>query len=420
LNDIPTSLLFAFIGLLILLSGFFSGSETGMLSLNRYRLKHLSKNGNKHAIRAQKLLDRPDRLLGMILIGNNLVNILASSIATIIAIRLMGDTGIVVATIVLTLVVLIFAEITPKTIAALYPEKFAFPASRILVVLLKLFSPIVWSINLVTDALLKILGINANQSRDDHLSSEELRTIVDDAGDLIPESHQRMLLNILDLESATVEDVMVPRGEIYAIDLDEDEANLLEQFRACEYTRVPIYQGEIDNIIGILHMRNLGRALSENTLSKDLIRSIIREPVFTPEGTGLHKQLLDFQKETRRMSIVVDEYGAVMGLVALEDILEEIVGEFTSNLDDEYDFFARLDDGSFMVPGSASVREINRFTKFKLPTDGPKTLNGIVLEQLESFPDANVTVEVNGYMIEILHIEDSIIENARVYKTNKS
>ena len=393
-----------------------------MLSLNRYRLKHLSKNGNKAAIRAQKLLDRPDRLLGMILIGNNLVNILASSIATIIAIRLgqaaglSDEASIFISTMVLTLTILIFAEISPKTTAALYPEKVAFPASIILQFLLTIFTPVVWSINLITDNLLKLFGINPNKPRDDQLNAEELRTVVDEASGMIPERHQRMLLNILDLESATVEDIMVPRGEIYAINISDNENILLEQVRQCEYTRLPIYKDEIDNIIGILHMRNLSKVLSEEKFSKASILDIMREPVFTPEGTGLHKQLLDFQKETRRMSVVVDEYGAVMGLVALEDILEEIVGEFTSNLDDEYDHFAQLDDGAFIVPGTASIREINRYTRFELPTDGPKTLNGLVLEQLESFPNGNITVEIGKYCIEILKLENNIIETAKLYQ----
>ena len=416
MNELSTGLLLGCIAVLILCSAFFSGSETGMLSLNRYRLKHLSKNGNKAAIRAQKLLDRPDRLLGMILIGNNLVNILASSIATIIAIRLWGDAGIAIATIALTLVILIFAEITPKTTAALYPEKFAFPASIILQLLLKVFSPIVWSINLITDSLLKMVGINPNIPRDDQLDADELRTIVDEASGLIPERHQRMLLNILDLESATVEDIMVPRGEIFAININDDEEAIRNQLSQCEYTRLPVYEDDVDNVIGILHMRNLSKILSEKTFSQNMIREIMREPVFTPEGTGLHKQLLNFQKETRRMSIVVDEYGAVMGLVALEDILEEIVGEFTSNLVDEYDHFARFEDGSFIVPGTASIREINRYTRFDLPTDGPKTLNGLVLEQLESFPNANITLEIGKYYIEVLKLEDNIIETAKLYQ----
>ncbi len=418
MNELSTGLLLGCIAILILCSAFFSGSETGMLSLNRYRLKHLSKSGNKAAMRAQKLLDRPDRLLGMILIGNNLVNILASSIATIIAIRLWGDAGIAIATLILTLVILIFAEITPKTTAALYPEKFAFPASIILQILLKILSPIVWSINLITDSLLRILGINPNKPRDDQLNADELRTVVDEASGMIPERHQRMLLNILDLESATVEDIMVPRGEIFAININDDEDLLREQLSQCEYTRLPIYENDIDNVIGILHMRNLSKTLSDKRFSKSTLLEIMREPVFTPEGTGLHKQLLDFQKETRRMSVVVDEYGAVMGLVALEDILEEIVGEFTSNLDDEYDYFDKLEDGSFIVPGTASIREINRFTRFELPTNGPKTLNGIVLEQLESFPDANTTIEIGKYYIEILKLEDNIIETARLYQIN--
>jgi Mg2+/Co2+ transporter CorB len=414
LNDLPISLLIGCIFLLIIISGFFSSSETGMLSLNRYRLKHLSKTKHKAAIRAQKLLSQPERLIGVILIGNNLVNILASSIATVIAMRLFGDAGIAIATLVLTLVILIFAEVTPKTIAALYPEKVAFPASLILMFLLKLLYPFVWLTNHITGFILRICGINPQAEQVDQLSSDELRTIVDEAGELIPTRHQDMLLNILDLEDATVEDIMIPRGEMFAINLNDGANAILQQIDKCEYTRIPVYEDDIDNILGILHTRNLAKFLSHSDFSVEALRKLIREPVFTPEGTGLHMQLVNFQKEKRRIAVVVDEYGAVMGLVTLEDILEEIVGEFTSNLVDDFDNFFDNDDGTFTVPGSASIREVNRFTHFKLPVSGPKTLNGLVLEHLESFPDANITVAIGKYLIEIVEIKDHVIETARL------
>ena len=419
MNDLPIGLLFGCIAILIIISGFFSGSETGMLSLNRYRLKHLIKNNHKAAQRAHDLLSRPERLIGVILIGNNLVNILASAIATVIAIRLFGDAGIAIATLSLTIIILIFAEITPKTIATLYPEKFAFPASALLKVLLTLLYPAVWLINHITDLLITIAGLDPGKKQDDQLSSDELRTIVDEAGDLIPDRHQGMLLNILDLESATVEDIMVPRGEAFAIDITDSDAHILKQLQACEYTRIPVYDGDIDNVLGILHMRSLSRLLGDAAdFNKDSLRPLIREPVFSPEGTGLHMQLMNFQKETRRIAIVVDEYGSVMGLVTLEDILEEIVGEFTSNLIDDTEEFESFADESFIIPGSASIREINRFTGWRLPLDGPKTLNGLILEKLESFPDAHATVQLEECVIEILEINNNIVERARIYASN--
>ena len=417
MNDLPLSLLFGCIFFLIIISGFFSGSETGMLSLNRYRLKHLSKNNHKAAQRALDLLARPERLIGVILIGNNLVNILASAIATVIAIRLFGDAGILIATAALTIVILIFAEITPKTVAALYPERFAFPASAILKVLLKVLYPVVWLINHVTNFLLKMLGLDPNKAHNDQLSSAELRTIVDEAGDLIPDRHQGMLLNILDLETATLEDIMIPRGEMFAIDINSSEESILKQLEECEFTRVPIYKEDIDNIVGILHMRSLGKLLSNSKFSKDALRKIIREPVYAPEGTGLHIQLVNFQKEKRRIAIVVDEYGAIMGLVTLEDILEEIVGEFTSNLTDSNDEFELQSDGAFIVPGSASIRDLNRRTGWKLPVeiDGPKTLNGLIIEHLESIPDAVAAIQIGQYTIEMLEVKDNVVDRARVY-----
>lgn len=415
MNDIPISLLLGFIVLLVIISAFFSGSETGMLSLNRYRLKHLKKHKNKAADRALRLLERPERMIGVILIGNNLVNILASSIATVIALRLFGDAGIAIATVTLTLVILIFAEITPKTIAALYPERFAFPASFLLAGLLKILYPAVWVINHITDLLLKLFGLDPNKTMDDQLNSAELRTLVDEAGQLIPDRHQHMLLNILDLELTTVEDIMVPRNELFAIDINDSDQHILQQLQDCEYTRVPVYEDDIDNIIGILHMRNLGKLLSAaKPFNKKALRKIIRTPLFSPEGTGLHIQLFNFQKETRRIAIVVDEYGAVMGLVTLEDILEEIVGDFTSNLEDDNHDFEVQDDGSIIALGATPLRDINRKTGWKLPLDGPKTVNGLILEYLESFPDANVAIRLDRYIIEILELQDNLIYKARL------
>jgi Mg2+/Co2+ transporter CorB len=414
LNEAPLGLLFGVLFLLVLISAFFSSSETGMMSLNRYRLKHLQKNNHRGAIKAGKLLEQPDRLIGLILIGNNLVNILASAIATVIAIRLYGNAGIAIATLLLTLVILIFAEVTPKTIAAFHPEKIAFPASYILKPLMVLLHPAVWAINQITGGLLRALNVYPQNGDLDHLSSDELRTIVGEAGPHIPKRHQGMLLNILDLENVTVNDIMIPRNDVFGINIDDDEQSILKQLQDCEHTRILLYKEDIDNVIGILHLRNVSRFIYEKGANKEEMVKLAVEPYFVPENTGLHVQLLNFQKEKRRLAIVVDEYGVLLGVVTLEDILEEIVGEFTSNLAGTEDEFKQEDDGSFIVNGTANIRDINRALNWNLPTDGPKTLNGLIMEHLESFPDANVSLQIGPYYIEILSMKNNLIQSARL------
>lgn len=413
INDASLTTLFAILTGLILLSGFFSSSETSMMALNRYRLKHLLQNNHKGAKRASKLLERPDRLIGLILIGNNLVNILASAIATVIAIRLWGTSGILIATVVLTLVILIFAEITPKTIAALHPEKVAFPASYILLPLLKIMSPLVWLVNSVTNGLLRLFGFDPNKQSDEHVSSEELRTIVTEAGQLIPMRHRNMLLNILDLEEVTIDDIMVPRNEVYGIDLDASDQEILRTVQNCSHTRLPVWRDDINDVIGVLHMRSMSRILNTQGLDRAALEQEMDMPYFIPEGTPLHTQLLNFQQKKRRLAIVVDEYGEVMGLVALEDILEEIVGEFTSNLAETVDSIYAQRDGSFIINGSATIREINKSLQWNLPTDGPKTLSGLILEHLESFPDAKVGLIIGSYRLEILELEGNVVQAVR-------
>jgi len=381
-----------------------------MMSLNRYRLKHLRKNKHRGARRASKLLERPDRLIGLILIGNNLVNIAASALATVIAIRLWGDAGIIIATITLTLVILIFAEITPKTIAALYPERIAFPASFILWPLLKLLYPLVVCVNGITNALLRLLGFDPDKSNDEHVSSEELRTIVTEAGQLIPRQHRDMLLNILDLEEVEVDDIMVPRSEVYGIDLDNSDDDIMQCLQSSSHTLLPVWREDINNILGILHMRSISRVIDQQGLDRAALEREMDKPYFIPESTPLHTQLLNFQKKKLRLGIVVDEYGQVMGLVALEDILEEIVGEFTSNLQNPTDSIYPQRDGSYIIAGTATVRDINRNLDWELPTDGPKTLSGLILENLELFPDANAGLTIAGYMLEILELEGNVVQ----------
>ncbi len=413
MNEAPLGLLFSILVALILLSGFFSSSETGMMTLNRYRLKHLKEKGHRGAIRASKLLDRPDRLIGLILIGNNLVNIIASAIATVIAIELWGNAGIAIAAVSLTLVILIFAEITPKTIAALYPEKVAFPASMILAPLMKLFYPVVWLVNGITNGLLRLLGIDASKHPELGLSSDELRTIVNDAGHHIPPRHQSMLLNILELEKVTVDDIMVPRVEVFGLDLADDDDALLRRIQSSEYTRLPVFQDDINDIRGVLHLRRASRFIDGEGLHREDMMKELEDPYFIPEGTPLHTQLLNFQQQKHRIAVVVDEYGEVMGLVALEDILEEIVGEFTSNLAETIEDIYPQNDGSFIINGTANVRDINKSLQWTLPTNGPKTLSGLLLEYLESFPDGNVGLIIEGYALEILDLQDNVVQAVR-------
>ncbi len=414
LNDAPLGLLFTLLFVLILISGFFSSSETSMLSLNRYRLKHLMGSGHKGARRASKLLERPDRLIGLILIGNNLVNILASAIATVIAIRLYGDAGIAVATIVLTLVILIFAEITPKTVAALHPEKLAFPFSLILVPLLKLFMPLVLAINSITNGLLRLLGFRPDVQEGEALSQEELRTIVTESGTMIPGRHRRMLTNILDLEQVTVDDIMVPRNEVYGIDLDDSDQTILQQLQGSTHTLLPVWREDINNLQGILHMRDLTRVLTDGGLCREALQRELQTPYFVPENTPLHTQLRQFQLKKLRLGIVVDEYGDLMGLVTLEDILEEIVGEFTSNLAEDSEEMHTQPDGSTICSGTVHIRDLNRHRGWSLPTDGPKTIGGLALEALEAFPAGQVAVQIPGYLVQVLDIEGRTISKVRI------
>jgi len=415
LKDTSLTALFITLAGLILLSAFFSSSETGMMSLNRYRLKHMAKTGHKGAKRAQDLLNRTDQLIGVILIGNNFVNIFASAIATVIAIRIWGDAGIAIGTVLLTIVILIFAEVTPKTLAALFPEKIAFPASHVLAPLLKLLYPVVWAVNLFTGAILKVIGVSAKDAASDHLSREELRTLVNEAGALIPTKHKDMLVSILDLEKVTVNDIMVPRNEVVGIDLEDDLETILRQLRSSQHTRLPVFKGDINNIQGVLHLRNATRLLHQEDINNAMLMQLCREPYFIPESTPLNTQLINFQKAKRRFGIVVDEYGDVLGLATLEDILEEIVGEFTTDYASTSPDIIPQDDGTFIIDGTTAVRIINKSLGWKLPVDGPKTLNGLITETLENIPDTNVCLKVSGHRVEVLQIKDNVVKAAIVH-----
>ena len=415
MNETSLTALFITLACLILLSGFFSSSETGMMSLNRYRLKHMAQTGHKGAKRVHRLLQRTDQLIGIILIGNNFVNIFASAIATVIAIRIWGDAGIAIATVLLTIVILIFAEVTPKTLAALFPEKIAFPASYVLAPLLKILYPVVWAVNLFTGGILKLLRVSPEDIANDHLSREELRTLVNEAGALIPAKHKDMLVSILDLEKVTVTDIMVPRNEVVGIDLDDDLDSILRLLRNSQHTRLPVFKGDINDIQGILHLRNTTKLLQKDDLNKDMILQLCTEPYFVPESTPLNTQLINFQKGRRRFGVVVDEYGEVLGLATLEDILEEIVGEFTTDYASTSPDIIPQNNGTYIIDGTASLRVINKSLSWKLPIDGPKTLNGLITETLENIPDSNVCLRVGGHRVEVLQIKDNVVKAVIVH-----
>jgi Mg2+/Co2+ transporter CorB len=421
LDDISTGFLFTLLACLIIISGYFSGSETGMMALNRYRLKHLANTGHKGAKRVEKLLNRTDRLIGLILIGNNLVNILASAIATILGMRLGGDIGVAIATGSLTLVILVFAEVTPKTLAALYPEKVSFTSSVILIILMKVLSPLVLFINLITNGFIKLIGVPTRQDSEDSLSSDELRTVVNEAGGLIPKRHQDMLLSILDLEHVTVNDIMIPRNEITGININDDWKSIVRQLTHSPHGRVVLYRDNIDEVVGILKLRDSFRLMLEkNEFNKEMLLRAADEVYFIPESTPLNVQLLKFQRNKERIGLIVDEYGDINGLVTLEDILEEIVGEFTTSISPSLaEEITPQNDGSFLIEGSANIRDINKSLKWKLPTEGPRTLNGLLLEHLEEIPQTQLSIQIAQHAMEIMEIEENRIKLVKVFPGKK-
>ncbi|WP_413231456.1 HlyC/CorC family transporter [Microbulbifer variabilis] len=420
MNEMPPGLLFSLLALLIVISAFFSSSETSMMALNRYRLRHQAKNGHRGAKRAMELLARPDKLIGSILIGNNLVNVLVSVIAGSVFAQVYGE---LLTTIVLTVALLIFAEVTPKTIAALHPEKVAFPASFILRPIQWLLTPVVLLVGGISNGLARLLGVETTTNSDaEHLAPEELRTVVFESGALLPSKHKGMLLNVLDLDQATVEDIMIPRNEVMGIDLENSADQILQQLAESTYTRLPVYRSDINQVVGVLHLRRAAQILREgpDKLTAERLKSFTDEPYFVPEATPLPTLLMNFQKTKRRMGLVVDEYGEVMGIVTLEDLLEEIVGDFTASpvpSDDEE--IVAVEGGWYMIEGGTSIRDINRTLGWNLPTDGPKTFNGLAMEHLESIPDGNISLYILNYLVEIEEVSDKMITKARVKKIER-
>lgn len=413
-DDVPLGLLFGLLIVLLLLSAFFSSTETALMSLNRYRLRHRAKNGQRSAKLAEQLLERPDRLIGLILLGNNAVNLAAAALVTMISLHLGGENAVLVGTMILTFVVLIFAEVAPKTIAALHPSKLALPAAVVYYPLLKIAYPVVWLINMMANGLLRLLGVHPERISPNLLSAEELRTVVAEAGVMVPRRHQRMLLSVLDLDAITVDDVMVPRQEIVGIDLDRDWEHNVALIQSTVHNRLPVYRDDIDNIIGVVRARQLIGDLVKDRLTPQRLLEHTREPYYVPEGTPLNKQLLNFQLQKRRSAFVVDEYGDVQGLITTEDILREIVGELDSEpVLAEIGVTAEKDE-SYLVDASANIRRLNRLMSWDLPTDGPKTLNGLIIETLETIPAPGTSLDVNGFSVEILDSSEHAIKQVRV------
>lgn len=422
MDDIPISTLFGILIFLIFVSAFFSAAEISLVTLNRYRLRHQAASGHRGARLAGKLLERPDRLIGVILLGSNSVNALFSALTTVTVIRLWGEkeSAIGIATVIIALVVLILTDLAPKTLAALHPERIAYPSAYVLRPLLKLSYPVVWFINMLANGLLRLFGVKVRGRAAEKLSTEELKTLVMEAGALMPETHQDMLLAILDLEKITVEDVMVPRGEIEGIDLDADWSEIMAKLATSHYTRIPVYQGNLDKVVGIVHLRKVLPHMRNDDFDRDALMKILVEPYFVPEGTPLSTQLLNFRAIKRRVALVVNEYGDIVGLVTLEEILEEIVGDFTSPAPGVLDDVQPQEDGSYLVNGSTHIRDLNRRLDWRLPTTGPKTLNGLITEYLEDLPEPGTSLMLEGYLVEIIRTRGTAVQTARICRMPES
>jgi Mg2+/Co2+ transporter CorB len=416
LQDIPLPWLAGILVLLLALSGFFSSTETALMSINRYRLRHRAREGSRGAKAAENLLAAPDRLIGLILVCNNFVNSAAAAIVTVISLQLGGEAYAAVGVGIFTVVLIIFGEVAPKTFGALYPERLALPAALIYQVLMKVLYPVVMATNVVANGVLRLLGISREKASATSLSREELRTVVAEASTVIPHRHQRMLMSILDLERIHVEDIMVPRNEIAGIDVTDEWEDILDQLRDSRHTRIPVYEGSLDELVGILHMKKVARLMARDEFDREQLIALARsrEPYYVPEGTSLNTQLLNFQRQRRRVAFVVDEYGDVQGLVTLEDLLEEIVGEFTSDTSSLHKDVHKEKGGSFIVNAAASVRTLNRKMGWALPTSGPRTLNGLIVEYLETIPEAGTSLRINDYAIDVLQTGENAVKTVRL------
>ncbi len=421
MDEIPLhTLLIAFVVLLVV-SAFFSISETSMMALNRYRLRHLARTGHRGARLTAQLLSRTDRLLGVVLLGNNLVNAAAAALVTVITFRLFGQSelALTLGTLAVTLAILIFSEITPKVMGATYPERIAFPAAYVLSPLLKLVYPVVWFINIFVRGLLWLLRLKPQNTQTHALSMEELRTLVLEGANFLPQKHQNILLNLFDLESITVEDAMTPRNQIEAVDIESTPDDIRRQIATSNHTRLPVYRGRLDDIVGIVHVRKVLNLSEGEQINAEILKEIMREPYFIPLDTPLLTQLQNFQEQRDRMALVVDEYGELKGLLTLEDILEEIIGEFAARSPLQTARFRRMEDGSIIVEGGSLLRELNRKLGYRFPLGGPKTLNGLILEHLQDIPEPGTSLKLAGYPLEVLQTQDRVIRSVRLLPPEK-
>ena len=412
MNEIPLWILFSLIAFLVLMSAFFSGSETGMMAINRYRLKHLVQEKNKSAKRVSKLLERTDRLLGVILIGNNFTHTLATALATVIAIRIWSDNAVLAVTVFMTIVMIIFAEVMPKTIAALKPESVALPASHLLKPLSKVLSPLITLVSFVSNGTARLFGIDLDSANKDELKPEELRTLLQTSG--VPKRQEEMLMGIFDMDNLSVNDVMIPKNEIIGIDINDSLDSILNSLQEIDFTYIPCYEDSIDNILGFLSLNKKADFLVKGDHSKDSLKEELQDPLFVPENTALYKQLTNFQSTGRRVGVIVDEYGDIEGIITLRSILEVIVGEISESME-KMDILPQA-DGTFLIEGGMMIRDINRRLKWDLPTEGPKTLSGLILEEIQTIPDTNVGLTLEGYRLETVLIKENVIKLAKLEK----
>lgn len=413
MDELPLSLELAALGILLLIGAFFSVAETSLMSLNRYRLRHMVKEGHHGAKLASTLLERTDKLLGVILLGNNFANAGSATLVTIITVQLFGDEQWMLAagTLAVTFVILVFAEISPKVVAAAYPERLAIASSYILYPLLRVTYPAVWFVNLFVRGFLTLLRLKPNFSETVHaITMEELRSIVQEAGGFIPQQHQNILLNLFDLEKITVDDVMSAHTQIETINFDAPPETIAEQIATSHHTRLPVKAGQSEEVIGVLHIRHVLHQSQGGALTKESLHEIMTTPYFVPSGTPLYTQLQQFQEKQQRLALVVDEYGQLKGLITLEDILEEMIGEFTSQSPTLTAAFHPQEGGGWLVDGSASLRQLNRKLKLNFPLDGPKTLNGLVLEHFEDIPEAGTSFKIAGHTLEIIQTQDRVVK----------
>ncbi|MDG2171550.1 MAG: CNNM domain-containing protein [Gammaproteobacteria bacterium] len=418
MNNISTEILIIILVILFLLSAFFSGSETALMSINKYKMRHQAKLNNKGAKAAKKLLENPDKIIGVILLGNNLTNILITQITTLISLRLYGDIGLAIATGLLTIFILIFAELTPKTIGEMHSEKVAYSSSLLYKPMLIILYPLVFIINLIANSIIRMMGLKDNISTSS-LSSEELKTVLSESSIKFSKPHLKMLESIIDLEKATVEDIMIPRSDIYGIDIGEDIVSIISNFKSTPYTRIPVYEDNIENLLGLIHIKNITPLLTSKSINKDEIKKLIKKPYYIVSGTSLYKQLLNFQKEKRRIGFIIDEYGNIQGLVTLEDILEEIVGDFTSDPGSSEEIISTNDKNIFIIDGGVHIREINQILKINLVSKEAKTINGFILEHIENLPKINDIISIQGHTFKILENLDNAVKTVHLEINNE-